>query len=317
MKDSKISAQKKPDSRQPTTDSPWIEAARPRTLPLAISCILMGCFLAYADGNFSGLVAILSVLTTVLLQVLSNFANDYGDAVSGKDSDLREGPRRAVHAGQITARAMQRAIILFSGLSLASGVGLLYVALRNAPTEVFWVFLGIGLACIAAAITYTAGKRPYGYVGLGDLSVLVFFGWVGVLGTYYLHTLSWNWNLLLPATSCGLFAVAVLNVNNIRDIASDRATGKNSIPVRLGRERAVKYHWIILLAGMACVLLYTLTYASDYTHWLFILSFPLFVRNGLAVSRLKKAAELDPYLKQMALSTLLFVVLFGIGLMIS
>ena len=296
----------------------WIEAARPRTLPLALSCILMGCFLAYADGNFSGTVATLSVLTTVLLQVLSNFANDYGDAVSGKDSDLREGPRRAVHGGQITARAMQRAIILFSGLSLASGIGLLYVALRNASAEVFWVFLGIGLACIAAAITYTAGKRPYGYVGLGDLSVLVFFGWVGVLGTYYLHTLSWNWNwnLLLPATSCGLFAVAVLNINNIRDIDSDRATGKNSIPVRLGRERAVVYHWIVLVTGMACVLLYTLIHFSDYTHWLFLLSFPLFIRNGLAVSHLKKAAELDPYLKQMALSTLLFVVLFGVGLVI-
>ncbi len=292
----------------------WIEAARPRTLPLALSCILMGSFLAYADGTFSGAVAALSVLTTVLLQVLSNFANDYGDAVSGKDSDLRQGPRRAVHSGQITRGAMGRAIALFSVLSLASGIGLLYVALREAPAQVFWVFLAIGLACIAAAITYTAGKRPYGYVGLGDLSVLIFFGWVGVLGTYYLHTLVWNWNLLLPATSCGLFAVAVLNINNIRDIESDKATGKNSIPVRLGRARAVVYHWVILITGMACVLLYTLTHYTHFTQLLFLLSFPLFVRNGLAVARLTKAAELDPYLKQMALSTLLFVVLFGVGL---
>jgi len=296
--------------------NPWIEAARPRTLPLALSCILMGCFLAYADGSFEGTVAILSVLTTIFLQVLSNFANDYGDAVSGKDSDLREGPRRAVHAGQITAPAMRNAIILFSALSFVTGIALLYFALQNAPIRVFWVFLGIGLACIAAAITYTAGKRPYGYVGLGDVSVLIFFGWVGVLGTYYLHTLIWNWNLLLPATSCGLFAVAVLNINNIRDIASDRATGKNSIPVRLGRDRAVMYHWAILITGMGCVLVYTFTHFSQYTQFLFLLSFPLFVRNGLAVSRLHKAAELDPYLKQMALSTLLFVVLFGIGLIL-
>jgi 1,4-dihydroxy-2-naphthoate octaprenyltransferase len=294
--------------------NPWIEAARPRTLPLALSCILMGCFLAYADGDFNGLVAVLSVVTTTLLQILSNFANDYGDAVSGKDSDLRQGPRRAVHSGQITRSAMGKAIILFSVLSLASGIWLLYVALKNAPTQVFWIFLGIGLACIAAAITYTAGKRPYGYVGLGDISVLIFFGWVGVLGTYYLHTLVWNWNLLLPATSCGLFAVAVLNINNIRDIESDRATGKNSIPVRLGRERAVMYHWAILLTGMACVVLYTFVYFTQYSQLLFLLSFPLFVRNGLAVARLRKAAELDPYLKQMALSTLLFVVLFGMGL---
>ena len=296
--------------------NPWIEAARPRTLPLALSCILMGCFLAYADGNFNSLVAALSVLTTIFLQVLSNYANDYGDAVSGKDSDLRQGPRRAVHSGQITRSAMGQAIILFSVLSLASGIALLYVALKNAPSSVFWVFLGLGLACIAAAITYTAGKRPYGYVGLGDVSVLIFFGWVGVLGTYYLHTLVWNWNLLLPATSCGLFAVAVLNINNIRDIESDRATGKNSIPVRLGRERAVMYHWAILLTGMACVVLYTFIHFTQYTQLLFLLSFPLFIRNGLAVSRLRKASELDPYLKQMALSTLLFVVLFGIGLVV-
>lgn len=296
--------------------NPWIEAARPRTLPLALSCILMGCFLAYADGNFNGLVAGLSVLTTILLQVLSNFANDYGDAVSGKDSDLRQGPRRAVHSGQITRSAMGKAIIIFSTLSLVSGIGLLYVALQNATTQAFWVFLGIGLACIAAAITYTAGKRPYGYVGLGDVSVLIFFGWVGVLGTYYLHTLVWNWNLLLPATSCGLFAVAVLNINNIRDIESDRATGKNSIPVRLGRERAVMYHWAILLTGMACILLYTFARFTQYSQLFFLLSFPLFIRNGLAVSRLRKAAELDPYLKQMALSTLLFVVLFGVGLLV-
>jgi 1,4-dihydroxy-2-naphthoate polyprenyltransferase len=296
--------------------NPWIEAARPRTLPLALSCILMGCFLAYADGNFNSLVAILSIMTTIFLQILSNFANDYGDAVSGKDNDLRQGPRRAVHSGQITRSAMGRAIVLFSVLSLASGIGLLYVALQNASAQVFWVFLGIGLACIAAAITYTAGKRPYGYVGLGDVSVLIFFGWVGVLGTYYLHTLDWSWNLILPATSCGLFAVAVLNINNIRDIESDRATGKNSIPVRLGRDRAVGYHWIILLTGMACVLLYTFTHFAQYTQLLFLLSFPLFIRNGLAVARLRQAAELDPYLKQMALSTLFFVIMFGIGLMV-
>jgi 1,4-dihydroxy-2-naphthoate polyprenyltransferase len=294
----------------------WIEAARPRTLPLALASILMGSFLAAGHGLLSWPVAVLSALTTVFLQVLSNFANDYGDAVNGKDTELRQGPRRAVHAGAISVGSMRNAIIMFSVLSLLSGLSLLYIALRNAPASTFWVFLAVGLACIAAAITYTAGKRPYGYVGLGDLSVLIFFGWVGVLGSYYLHTLVWNWDLLLPATSCGLFAVAVLNINNIRDIESDRATGKNSIPVRLGRSRAVRYHWAILLLGMGCILLYTLLHFTHSTQLLFLLSFPLFIRNGLAVSRLQKAAELDPYLKQMALSTLLFVVLFGIGLVV-
>ncbi|MBE9460993.1 1,4-dihydroxy-2-naphthoate polyprenyltransferase [Dyadobacter subterraneus] len=294
----------------------WIEAARPRTLPLALSCILMGCFLAASTGQFSWPVALLSVLTTTLLQILSNFANDYGDAVNGKDTELREGPIRAVHSGSIPASAMLKAIIIFSGLALVSGVTLLFIALKDAPANTFWVFLGIGIACIIAAITYTAGKRPYGYVGLGDLSVLIFFGWVGVLGSSYLHTHVWNWDLLLPATSCGLFAVGVLNINNIRDIESDRATGKNSIPVRLGREKAIIYHWAILTIGMLCVLIYTVQHFSSYTSLIFLLSFPLFIKNGLAISRLKKASELDPYLKQMALSTLLFVILFGIGVII-
>lgn len=294
----------------------WIEAARPRTLPLALSCILMGCFLAASTGQFSWPVALLSVLTTTLLQILSNFANDYGDAVNGKDTELREGPIRAVHSGSIPASTMLRAIILFSVLSLVSGISLLFIALRDAPANTFWVFLGIGIACIIAAITYTAGKRPYGYVGLGDLSVLIFFGWVGVLGSSYLHTHVWNWDLLLPATSCGLFAVGVLNINNIRDIESDRATGKNSIPVRLGREKAILYHWAILSIGMLCVLIYTVQHFSSYTSLIFLLSFPLFIKNGLAIARLKKASELDPYLKQMALSTLLFVILFGIGVII-
>lgn len=294
----------------------WIEAARPRTLPLALSCILMGSFLAASTGTFSWTIANLSVLTTILLQVLSNFANDYGDAVNGKDTELREGPRRAVHSGAIPASTMLKAIIVFSILSLASGLTLLTIALKNAPANTFWVFLGIGIACIIAAITYTAGKRPYGYVGLGDLSVLIFFGWVGVIGSSYLHTLVWNWDLLLPATSCGLFAVGVLNVNNIRDIDSDRATGKNSIPVRLGRERAVMYHWAILIIGMLCVSIYTFQNFSGYWNLLFLFSFPLIIKNGLAVSRLKKASELDPYLKQMAMSTLLFVILFGLGIVL-
>ena len=295
----------------------WIEAARPRTLPLALSCILMGSFLAAATGTFSWTVASLSVLTTILLQVLSNFANDYGDAVNGKDTDLREGPIRAVHSGAIPAPTMLKAIIVFSILALVSGITLLTIALKNAPANTFWVFLGIGIACIIAAITYTAGKRPYGYVGLGDLSVLVFFGWVGVIGSSYLHTLVWNWDLLLPASSCGLFAVGVLNINNIRDIESDRATGKNSIPVRLGRDKAVIYHWTILIAGMLCVLIYTIQNFSGYTSLLFLLSFPLFIKNGLAITRLKKASELDPYLKQMALSTLVFVLLFGLGIVLN
>lgn len=291
----------------------WIEAARLRTLPLALSSILMGCFLATAHEKFSWTIAILAVLTTVCLQVLSNFANDYGDAVNGKDTEARQGPQRAVQSGAISAQSMRKAMVIFAILSLISGVGLLYEALKEATWQTFAAFLGIGILSIIAAITYTAGKRPYGYVGLGDLSVLIFFGWVGVLGVYYLHTNSLDWSLLLPATSCGLFAVCVLNINNIRDIESDTLTGKRSVPVRIGREKAIIYHWILLVSGMVCSIFYFFLHPGPLTQWLFILSFPLFVRNGLAVSRLTNPRELDPYLKQMALSTLLFVLLFGIG----
>jgi 1,4-dihydroxy-2-naphthoate octaprenyltransferase len=291
----------------------WVEAARLRTLPLALASILMGCFLAAAHGQFRWSIAILAILTTIFLQVLSNFANDYGDAVNGKDTEARQGPQRAVQSGAISARAMRNAIMLFSGLALVSGIGLLYEALKNATWQAFVAFLGLGVLAIIAAITYTAGKRPYGYVGLGDLSVLIFFGWVGVLGSYYLHTQLFDWQLLLPATSCGLFAVGVLNINNIRDIESDTLTGKRSVPVRIGREKAVRYHWILLSIGMLCSAAYLLRQETTPLQWLFVLSFPLFVRNGLAVSKLTNPRELDPYLKQMALSTLLFVLLFGIG----
>lgn len=291
----------------------WIEAARLRTLPLALSSILMGCFLAAAHQQFSWTIAVLSILTTICLQVLSNFANDYGDAVNGKDTEARQGPQRAVQSGAISATAMRNAMILFSVVSLLSGIGLLYEALKDATWQSFLAFLGLGILAIIAAITYTAGKRPYGYEGLGDLSVLIFFGWVGVLGSYYLHTKSLDWSLLLPASSCGLFAVGVLNINNIRDIESDKQTGKQSIPVRIGREKAVIYHWGLLIVGMFCSIIYLFLHLGSVTQWLFILSFPLFIRNGLAVSRLTNPHELDPYLKQMALSTLFFVLLFGIG----
>lgn len=291
----------------------WIEAARLRTLPLALSSILMGCFLAAAHQEFSWKIAVLAVLTTIFLQVLSNFANDYGDAVNGKDTDARQGPQRAVQSGAITANGMQTAMIIFAGLSLVSGVGLLYEALKDATWHTFAAFLGLGILAIIAAITYTAGKRPYGYVGLGDISVLIFFGWVGVLGVYYLHTKSLDWSILLPATSCGLFAVGVLNINNIRDIESDTLTGKRSIPVRIGREKAVIYHWVILSFAMIFSVLYLILRSDSLGQWLLVLSFPLFIKNGLAVSRLTNPRELDPYLKQMALSTLLFVILFGVG----
>ena len=176
----------------------WLTAARPRTLPLSLACIGMGAFLAASVGKFDTTIFALCVLTTVFLQILSNFSNDYGDTVHGADSKDREGPKRAVQSGAISAKSMKNAITLFSSLSFLAGLSLLWVSFGWNPA-VFVVFILLGLLSIYAAITYTSGSRPYGYAGLGDLSVLIFFGLVGVVGTYFLFTKSLSWTVFLPS----------------------------------------------------------------------------------------------------------------------
>lgn len=321
----------------------WISAARPRTLPLALSSILMGSFLAAGSNAFSWTIFWLAVLTTTFLQILSNFANDYGDTVSGVDTVERTVATRAVQTGAITREQMTKAIILMSVVSFITGSWLIYEGLKDTSLKTILTFFGIGILAIIAAITYTVGKRPYGYMGFGDISVLIFFGWVGVLGTYYLHTHEFNWLNMLPATSCGLFAVGVLNINNIRDIESDIKTGKNSIPVRLGKDKAVIYHWFLLIGGFAAAVIYTtivsfteksvvnFNVAYDnpdvgvqlgtgtqninlvWLNWLFIVILPLLIKIGSGVSKGQTPAQIDPFLKVMALTTLLFVITFGIG----
>lgn len=290
----------------------WLTAFRLRTLPLALASIGMGSLLAAANGFFNSTIFIFCALTTVLLQVLSNLANDYGDTINGADSAEREGPARMVQSGQITLGSMRRAIAIFILLTLVSGIYLLYLSF-GFQLEAFLFFFVLGILAIFAALAYTAGRKPYGYMGLGDLSVLVFFGIIGVLGSYYLYSQQVNLYLLLPALSCGLFSVAVLNVNNIRDIESDRKAGKYSIPVRVGRHKAVLYHWALLILGVVAALLYTYLFYQSWTQLLFLITVPLLVVNGKAVKTKTESRALDPYLKQMALSTLLFVILFGVG----
>jgi 1,4-dihydroxy-2-naphthoate polyprenyltransferase len=292
----------------------WLSAFRLRTLPLSLSCIGMAGFLAARVGKFDGLIFTFCCLTTIFLQVLSNLANDYGDSVNGADHAGRKGPQRAVQSGAISLSQMRNAVILFCVLSLASGILLLWFSFGTNWNGIL-TFFGLGLLSIAAAIGYTIGKRPYGYIGLGDISVLIFFGLVGVMGSYYLFTKEISWMEIFPALSCGLFAIAVLNINNIRDIESDKAAGKYSIPVRLGKEKASRYHWFLLISGLGCAIIYSIvTYHSPW-QFLFLLAAPLIIKNGISVSS-KPSSELDPFLKQMALSTLLFVLLFGVGLLI-
>ena len=159
----------------------WVEAARPRTLPLAIASILLGNFLAFASGSFQWLIAILAIITTVGLQVLSNFANDYGDSANGVDTAARKVAKRAVQTGQISQSEMKKAMIFTSIISFFSGILLLFFSLHNALIEVWLAFLALGISCIIASIAYTVGKRPYGYMGLGDLAVFIFFGFVGTM----------------------------------------------------------------------------------------------------------------------------------------
>lgn len=289
----------------------WIKAFRLRTLPLALSSIAMGGFLASAANAFRWDIFLLAVLTTIFLQILSNLANDYGDSIHGADSADRKGPSRAVQSGAVTKSQMRAAIGVLITLSLASGICLLLVSF-GLEWKALLFFFGLGILSILAAIAYTVGRKPYGYAGLGDFSVLIFFGLIGVMGSYYLFTKNISAYQVLPALSCGLFSIAVLNINNIRDIESDRKAGKYSIPVRIGRERAVAYHWILLILGLCSAIAYQwLTYSSPW-QFLFVLTLPLFLYNGLSVAR-KPSEALDPFLKQMALSTLLFVILFGVG----
>lgn len=293
----------------------WVSAFRLRTLPLALSSIMMGGFLAASVHAFQWNIFLLCISTTIFLQILSNLANDYGDSIHGADSADRKGPSRAVQSGKISAHEMKAGIIVFVVLSLISGVSLLFVAFGLNWNAILF-FLGLGVLSILAAIAYTVGKRPYGYAGLGDISVFIFFGLIGVMGSLYLFTHTLTWAYVLPAISCGLFSVGVLNINNIRDIESDVKAGKYSIPVRIGREKAVLYHWSLMILGLISTVAFVLLkYVSSF-QFLFLISAPAFILIGKNVQQ-KPSHELDPYLKFMALSTLFFVLLFGVGQMLA
>ena len=291
----------------------WIDAMRPRTLPLAIASIVMGSALAASRPPFSWAITLLAIATAVLLQILSNLANDYGDWQHGADSTQREGPQRAVQSGAISSRKMLLAVGISVSLSILCGLALLWVAFGPQARQFFFVFVLIGAAAILAAIGYTAGLRPYGYAGLGDLAVLIFFGWVAVMGTYFLQTKRLDWDILLPATGCGLLAVAVLNINNIRDRRSDQLAGKNTIPVRLGLQPARVYHWLLLITAVVMAVAYVLLNFSSPWQFLFVLTVPLLIRNGVLVWRTSSPQQLNPLLKQLSITTLLFVLSFSLG----
>ena len=295
----------------------WVEAARPRTLPLAVASIMLGNMLAYSKGTFDWIIAILAILTTVALQVLSNFANDFGDSMNGVDNQDRKVALRAVQTGKINREEMKKGVVLTATLSFLMGVGLLAYSLKGATWDIWMKFLGLGVACIAAAIAYTVGKKPYGYMGLGDLSVFIFFGLVGTLGSYFLQTKTLPWHIALPAAGCGLLSVAVLNLNNLRDLENDKRTGKYSIPVRIGKSLGFYYQKALLFIGILPFASYHLIAyqvgASTTGNLLILLGYYPIIIMLRELNPNMSPAEIDPYLKKTALRTLLLILLFGIS----
>lgn len=294
---------------------PWLESTRPATLPLALASIICGSALAFWQGGFNLPVAVLALLTATLLQILSNLANDYGDASKGADDSHRLGPLRGMQKGQISLFQMKQALILCVLACAISGGGLIVLAARDAADLLGFALLG--LLAIIAAITYSVGRYAYGYHGLGDLSVLMFFGWLGVLGSSYLQTGRFEGALILPATGCGLLAAAVLNLNNLRDIEQDPLHGKYTLAVRLGARNGRYYQLGLLVAALLCFALFAAVYLHTWSGWLFLLSAPLLLGRGLAVLRQPAAEGLRPMLGQTVKAVLLTSFTFAIGVVLS
>ncbi|WP_022940177.1 1,4-dihydroxy-2-naphthoate octaprenyltransferase [Psychromonas hadalis] len=299
--------------------SVWLTALRLRTLPLATASIIVAAGIAVHHQIFQLPIFLLSLSTALLLQILSNLANDYGDAITGADDENRIGPLRAMQTGIITPTAMKKAILFTTLLTLLSGISLLMVALAG---DLFsWLlFLGLGLTAIIAAITYTMGKLPYGYRALGDIAVFLFFGLLGVVGSFYLYDLSFDWLLLLPASSIGLLSAAVLNINNMRDLENDRKYNKTTLVVLFGRAHALKYHLFIILIAplLTAYYLYRLPETQTW-QYIFLLAMSPLLKSCLAlhnvINEKQPSGELfNEQLKNTAISTFVFSMLFALVL---
>ena len=291
----------------------WIQAFRLRTLPLALASVFTGAAIADEANAENGTALALIILTTVLLQILSNLANDYGDSVHGADNAGRVGPARAVQSGAISISAMKKGVLTTALLAFISGLALLYVSLfANGRMLEGLTFLGLGLLAIAAAVKYTAGSNPYGYQGLGDASVLLFFGWIGVAGTAYLLGSRFTFELLLPATAIGSFAAAVLNLNNLRDHLNDAASGKRTLVVKMGFEKAKGYHLGLFLLGWTNLLVWLIAFNEVSWRWLTLVPVVVHIVHLRKVFRTHDPALLDPELKKIALSTFVIAIILFI-----
>lgn len=297
----------------------WIKAARLRTLPLSISGILVGSAAAYneyhSQDNYCIIVG-LCFLATLFFQVLSNYANDYGDAVKGTDNEHRVGPKRAVQTGEISKKEMKNAIIITSVLALITSFAIIYSSFGNDNFVSAIIYLVLAIGCITAAIKYTVGNSAYGYRGLGDLFVFIFFGLVSTLGTYFLFGHSLDFKLLFPASAIGLLSVAVLNMNNMRDVENDALMNKNTLVVKMGFQKAKHYHfWLVLLAVVA-INIYAIKVFTNWYQFIYILGFVPLLKNISVVTKTSVPRLLDPELKRLALATFLISLLLSFALII-
>lgn len=294
----------------------WIDAARLRTLPLSISGILLGTLLAASRGFFDIWVFVLACLTTLLLQILSNYANDYGDGVKGTDA-YRTGEKRAVASGEISANSMKNAVKITSVLAFVSAVALLILAYLPAHWHWFLLYFLLGLASIWAAIQYTVGSKAYGYRALGDVFVFLFFGLVSVVGTYMLFVKRFDADILLPASAIGLLSTAVLNLNNMRDIPQDRRAGKRTIAVMLGLFYSKNYHGFLLFAPFVLGVVFILLQDTFiWQHFAFLVLLIPAIILMFKVGNTREYAALDSELKKTALLTLAFALVLGLGFLI-
>ena len=291
----------------------WIQAMRLRTLPLSLAGIIAGSAVAYFNGFWDGLIFGLAISTTVLFQVLSNLANDLGDGVKGTDNDDRVGPERAVQSGVISPKEMKNGVIVNAVLSLISAGLLIYFGTQNMPSSMIWFYAGLALLCVAAAITYAVGKRAYGYMGLGDLMVLLFFGGASVLGVYSLYAKSFLEENILLALGFGLLSTAVLNLNNMRDFQNDHASGKITLVVRMGPNLGKLYQVVLVMMALGCIGQFINLVERPI---LFLTMLPgLFLIYHLrTVMRTTDPKDFDPELKKVALSTFALSVLLFAGL---
>ena len=279
----------------------WIKAARLRTLPLAFSCILMGASIAKIYSfEISPVKLILALLTTLFLQILSNFANDYGDGIKGSDQ-FREVKDRMVQSGKISRDDMKKGIIITSIISFISGILLIFYSFSTEDTFKILLFLVLGILAIVAAIKYTVGKSAYGYHGLGDLFVFIFFGIIGVFGSFFLFTQEVKLLVIPGSLYIGSLSCAVLNLNNMRDIDNDFKSNKKTFAVLLGQNNSKIYHYFLIITALIS-LFFLLVNSGNSLYFLSAFPFIICLINVRSVYRNKNPQKLDGELKKVALS---------------